>query len=211
MFPVAISIGTYDRLLKLPYTWYGPEMPWIRFRGRPLPEWAVLVCALPVLWPILDVAILVAQATHLTDRTFDGAGWGVSHIAGTWFLSSALAGWCYRHLINTDRDAGWLVQTIWSETVRVATTYGPLDKAAVYVTAPLWALAAWAFTTTNLPLPVDLVAAAACTWPFGCWAVSAWQPAERAERLAVARALRRGPSASVTLTGRTHVEAAEAA
>lgn len=208
MLPVAISVGTYDRLLKLPYTWYGPEMPYVRFRGRPLPEWAVLVVALPALWPVLDVVIMVGAATHLAGNAFTGVGWGIAHIAGTWIAASSLAGWCYRHLINADRDAGWIVQTIWSETTRVVSAYGPLDMVAVYATAPLWLLAAWALTTTNLPLPVDLALATAVTWPFGCWIVAAFQPAARAERLATARALRRGPTATLILTGSTDAEAA---
>jgi hypothetical protein len=207
MLPVAVSFGTYDRLLKLPYTWYGPELPWVRFRGRPLPEWAVLVVALPVLWPVIDTAIMVAASTHLTDRMFDGVGWGVAHIAATWFVASWVAGLCYRHLINTDRDAGWIVHTVWSETVRVVAAYGPLDMWAVAATGPLWALATWALATTDLPLPVDLVAAGLATWPFGCWAVAAFQPAARAESFAVARGLRRGPNATVTLSGRNHAQA----
>jgi hypothetical protein len=210
MFPVAISVGTYDRLLKLPYTWYGPELPWIRFRGRPLPEWAVLVTALPILWPILDVTIAVGSLTGWP--AFRGAGWAIVHIAGTWLAASGIAGWVYRNLINTDRDAGWLAQTIWSETKRAAYAYGPLDTAAVYASAPLFAVVTWALTTTDWPLPLDLVLAAAATWPFGCWAISAFQPPERAERLAGERALRRGSAATIHMTGRpADVEAAEAA
>lgn len=208
MFPVAISVGTLDRLLKLPYMYYGPELPGVRFRGRPLPEWAVLAAALPLLWPLIDMAIMGASASHLTDRAFDGVGWAVAHMIGTWVSSSAIAGWCYRTLINTDRDAGWIVQTVWSETRRVAYAYGPLDKWAVYATGPLCVLALWALTTTDLPFPVDVAVAVTVTWPFGCWTVSAFQPAERAERFAIARALRRGPDATLALSGRTDVEAA---
>lgn len=211
MFPVAISVGTHDRILKLPYIWYGPELPWIRFRGRPLSEWTALLVALPIMWPTLDAVIWLASVSHLMGRTFEGVGWAVVHIGGTWLASSALAGLFYRRLINTDRDGAWIAQTAWFEIHRVAYAYGPIDRGAVYATAPLWLLLAWALTTTNLPFPVDLVVAAALTWPVGCWTASKFQSPLRAMRLANERALRRGPTATVHLTGRTDLEAAEAA
>lgn len=208
MFPVAISVGTYDRLLKLPYIYYGPELPGIRFRGRPLAEWTVLVIALPILWPLTDLAIWIVDASHFAGRSFEGVLWAVAHIGATWIAASAIAGYFYRNLINTDRDIGWILQTARNETLRVAAAYGPLDPLTLAAGAPIAAAATWAASTTNLPLPVDLAVAAALGWPAGCALVAAVQAPARAQRLATERALRRGPTATLTLTGSPDAEAA---
>jgi hypothetical protein len=202
--PVAISIGTYDRILSLPYVYHGPviDLPFfpvqLRFRGRPLHEWTMLAAALPVLWILTDLVFGVLAVFRL--QLLAGLAYGIVHVAVTWVAASYLASYGYRKFISTDESFAYLAATAWTEAKRIGWARGPIDWWVAAAGFPLWFLVEWALSTAIHVNELFLMgAAAAIVRPVVLRLVHAFEPPERARRRAIDRAHRR--AATLILSG----------
>jgi hypothetical protein len=209
--PVAISIGTYDRILSLPYIYHGPviDLPFfpiqLRFRGRPLHEWTMLLALLPVLWILTDLALGVLAVLQLKSLT--GITYGIVHAAVTWVAASYLASFGYRKFISTDESFVFLALTAWTEAKRIGWARGPLDWWVLAAGIPLWFLVEWALSTAiHINELLLMVAATAIVRPVVLRLVHAFEPPERARRRAIDRAHRR--AATITVSGEPHTHEA---
>lgn len=215
-FPVAVSIGTYDRILSLPYMYYGPVidlpfLPWkVQFRGRPLHEWLALILLVPVAWAVLDVGLAVVAVTPASP-TLQGIDWAIVHIAGTWTAASWLAGIGYRRFINHDETFMYLATTAWTEAVRVAWARGPIDRVVAVISAALWLLITQALAVTPLPWLVAWPAAFAAARALALWVVHTFETPVRARDRALKRAHRRAHNTLIAVNGEPRVEVTAAA
>lgn len=207
--PVAISIGTYDRILSLPYIYHGPviDLPFfpvqLRFRGRPLHEWAMMFILLPVFWVATDLVFNALTVFRLEALT--GLAYGMAHVAATWMAASYLASYGYRKLISTDESFAYLATTAWTEARRIGWARGPIDWWVLLGGVPLWFLVEWALSTAIHVNELLLMAVAAfIVRPVAIRCVHAFEPPARARRRSIDRAHRRATTITVTGEPRTH-------
>lgn len=201
------TVATHDKILGLAYIYHGPviDVPWLpwelRFRGRPLPEWAALAAALPVMWVVVDAIMVALDATGLSAGSFESHAWAVAHAVGTWVAASQIASFVYRHLVNTDRSLRYLWVTAHSEAKRLLWARGPIDPAVIAAGAPLWLVVVRGLGATPLPYLAAWPLAALIAVPAARALVAAFEPPERARARIVTRAHRRSSNAAVTVGG----------
>lgn len=212
--PVAISIGTYDRILSLPYIYHGPviDLPFLpiqlQFRGRPLHEWAMLTVIFPVLWLATDIVLGVLAAFRV--EAVSGVAYAMAHVVIAWCASSYLASLGYRKLITTDESLAYLATTAWTEARRVGWARGPIDWAVTGIGIPSWYFVEWALSAAiHINEIVLMVAAIAIVRPVALRLVHAFEPPTRARQRALDRAHRRAAPVTVAAHGELCVQVAE--
>jgi hypothetical protein len=202
-FPFAITIGTYDRILSLPYVYHGPviDLPFLpfklQFRGRPLHEWAILSLLVPLFWVVFDLILGVPAALGLA--SLQGLGYGMAHIGITWITGSYLAGLAYRKLINSDESFAYFAVTAFTEARRIAWARGPIDWWVAIGGSVAWFFVEWALSTAiHINELVLMAIAAALVRPVALRLVHAFEPPDRARKRTLARAHRRGATIAAT-------------
>lgn len=147
-----------DDVHRLAYIWYGPKLDGalsiVRFKGRVLSEWALLVPLFVLLW---QLAGSVAHGNPLTGLVVRfGVAWGGA---------SVLARLGQERLINADRSARYALRCAATEAWRTVRSRGPADRAVVAAAVLAWWVLARLGVLTGLPaLVVWLCAIPAAVW-----------------------------------------------
>lgn len=120
-----------DDVHRLAYIWYGPKLDGflsiVRFKGRVLSEWALLVPLFVLLWQLAGGFVSGNPLTVLVLR-----------FSIAWGGGSFLAKLGQEKLIDADRTARYVLRCVVVEGLRAVRSRMPVDRAALLVGVVAW-------------------------------------------------------------------------